>query len=366
MKRYLLVLLVFVALIVSKAGGQTKVLEWIRPDQPHDAALWGIRGGIVFSLWPYGLESQEQVFGGGPRGLIRVGVERGGKIYLLNFLAIEPVVDGQIEFSEISPSRADNVWGKLMWAEADSQRTNFYPTANTRGTVRQSESGADVEELSIYVSMERFNSGAEPYLRLFIRSDRPDELGIQLFNRPESTAMDFCTITATMGNYSRLRKLYLNDEVIDSRTLFAGYNGIDFTEKDPYGIHRLIRTDDGGALAVALSDESLPCLKDWPDNEQAKEKSGWRYRADRKYAQYWRVGASESRSVDSLFVRVNGRYAYWSGGSREAKHYMPIPGGTSFENFEMRACYRPGQTLYFGITEYDPVQIIKKFSVKEP
>src|SRR3546814_2573223 len=90
--------------------------QWIRPADGNDPAIWGIRDGIVFGLWPYGIESGQDAIGGGPRGLIRVGYAAGDQVYMLNFIAVEPVVNGTMEFSEISPSQVDGKWGKLMWA----------------------------------------------------------------------------------------------------------------------------------------------------------------------------------------------------------------------------------------------------------
>src|SRR3546814_886705 len=88
--------------------------QWIRPADGNDPAIWGIRDGIVFGLWPYGIESGQDAIGGGPRGLIRVGYAAGDQVYMLNFIAVEPVVNGTMEFSEISPSQVDGKWGKLM------------------------------------------------------------------------------------------------------------------------------------------------------------------------------------------------------------------------------------------------------------
>ncbi len=72
--------------------------------------------------------------------------------------------------------------------------------------------------------------------------------------------------------------------------------------------------------------------------------------------QYWR---KEGLSYDpSLHLRVNGRARYWSGGSQDKNAYVPIPGGPSFENFEMREKYYPGQKFYFGISRKSPAEIL--------
>ena len=78
--------------------------RWIRPADPWGPPVWGIRDGIVFSLWPYDVETGWPASRMRPRGLIRVGYQQNGLTYLINFIAVEPVVDGRIEYSEISPS----------------------------------------------------------------------------------------------------------------------------------------------------------------------------------------------------------------------------------------------------------------------
>lgn len=334
--------------------------NWIRPEDAQDRAMWGIHEGIVFSLWPYGLEDTNKVYGGGPRGLIRVGVERGGRIYLLNFLAIEPLVDGKIEFSEISPSSVDNRWGKLMWASDQPEPTAFYPTANCRGVISRPDTARpELEELAVYVFLEKYHSGAHPYLKLSIRSDRPDELGVQLFNREDGKNMNYCNITATMGNYARLRLLHLKTGIIESRKLYRGYKGIDFIEKENYPASEMLRSRDGSYFAFASGDESLKQLMVWPIDSLAKVKSGWRYRPKLKFTQYWR--SEQGSGSDRLMVRVNGRYRYWSGGSRDSSHYMKIPGGAAFENFELRQPYKSGQKIFFGISERTPQEILNRF-----
>ncbi len=103
-------------------------VNWIRPEIGSGSKTWGIHNGIVFSLWPNAVETGNKGTGG-PRGLIQVGYEYQGKVYLINYIAIEPVVDGKIEFSEISPSAIDGKWGKLFWA-SDSETDNAYNPIN--------------------------------------------------------------------------------------------------------------------------------------------------------------------------------------------------------------------------------------------
>ena len=63
----------------------------------------------------------------------------------------------------------------------------------------------------------------------------------------------------------------------------------------------------------------------------------WHYFGD-VATQYWRCASPDER----LEVLVNGRFTYWASRS-------PIPGGVSFENFEMVAPFRQGGEFVFGV-----------------
>ncbi|MRG45010.1 hypothetical protein GFS24_07785 [Chitinophaga sp. SYP-B3965] len=301
-----------VSLLFSFALSQA---QWIR----RDSTVFGIRNGIVVGFWPGAIEGLKESSNGGPRGLLRIGYNYGGVTYHINYIAVEPVVNGKMEFSEISPSVVDGKWGKFMWLK---------------------DSVISSEVLSVYVHMEKFANGSHPYLKLSIHKSRPEELCIEVFHHPDSAPMERCGITATMGNYSRLRKLYLKDTVINSRELYAGYDGIDFIEKAPYDIK-----EGDSCLVLATPDESFAELAAWPQEPAYLARWNWRYRPFYMLTQYWR----KDKTVPSLQVRVNGRAKYWSGGNRDPQQYIAIPGGPSFENFELREKYVPGQKVYFGL-----------------
>jgi len=349
-KRILATLIVVLpALLQTAAAQQTGAgANWIRPENIKSPPVWGIHGGIVVSLWPASLEANIPNSEGGPRGLLRVGYELNGVVYLVNYIAVEPVVDGDMEFSEVRPSVVDGKLGKLFWAAADTTGS-FSPFANTRGVITHPDKlHPDVEELSFYVLMEKFADGANPYLKITIRSDKPGELGLQLFNHKNSAVMERCALTATMGNYSRLRLLYLKDKVIDSRQLFSGYDDIEFAEKEPYPVGEMLKTRSGDPIVMAESNESFNELASWPQSQPYLARWHWRYRPFYKLMQYWRVDAAGYDS--SLVVRVNGRAKYWTGGSADKSNYVDIPGGPAFENFELRENYRIGQQFYFGLS----------------
>jgi hypothetical protein len=336
-------------ILTGIAKAQTQKPQWIRPDNEKSSPIWGIHNGIVVSLWPASIEKGGPGYEGGPRGLLRIGYEYGSMVYLINYIAVEPVVNGDMEFSEVSPSQADGQWGKLFWAADSINNESFSPYASTRGIITHPDAKhPETEELSLYVFMEKFIDGAHPYIKLSIRSDNPGELCLQIFNHAGSAKMERCALTATMGNYSRLRLLYLKDKVIDSRKLFAGYNDIEFDEKDPYPAKEMIRNSKGDYLVYAESNETFNELASWPQQPAYLAGWGWRYRPFYKLTQYWRV---DSAGYDpSLQVRVNGRAKYWGGDSPDKSKYMDVPGGPAFENFELRENYHTGQKFYFGLS----------------
>src|SRR5262245_41458253 len=176
---------------------------WIRPEGAEAPLIWGRRDGIVF-----GLPSK----GGlrGPRGLIRVGIvdRESGKPLLINFIAFEPVTAapgkdggpsraGRKGYSELERSALDGVPGKRRWVSG--------PAAGALAT----EDGVEVLEVS--VACEAFENGAQVSAAVRIRADRPEELLFAVTARAESTPIVEATLSATMGNYGRMRRLWLGD-----------------------------------------------------------------------------------------------------------------------------------------------------------
>ncbi len=355
-------LLVCLKVCVSCLNAQSvsSAIKWIRPSKNTDAPVWGIRNGIVVALWPAAIEPKINGTEGGPRGLLRIGYDYMDVDYLVNFIAVEPVVNDDMEFSEISPSVVDDKPGKLFWAADSVSNNRFSANTSPQGIITHPDSlHPDVEQLSFYVFMEKFISGAHPYLKISIRSDNPGEVCLQIFNEMNSTTMQRCALTATMGNYSRLRLLYLKDETIDAGKLYHGYNDIDFIEKDTYSYNRMLRNKNGDYIAVAESNESFLQLADWPQQPNYIKKWGWRYRPFYKLTQYWRKEAADIDS--SLTVRVNGRAKYWAGESNNVQDYISIPNGPAFENFELRENYHEGEKFYFGLSTQTVKQLIDSF-----
>jgi hypothetical protein len=312
--------------------------EWIRPRNAADPLVWGRRDGIVFGLYSHGGMK-------GPRGLIRVGVfsPETSSPELLNFIAVEPVVAGagarfdRMAFSELEMSQLDpGQRGKRMWVDANSTTSN----GAELGSLETLHTGrATVERLSVRIDVERFTqNGAHVYLVASVDSDRPKELRLRVFAEPDSPPLDELTLTATMGNYERLRLLWLSDRVVDSRQLFPDYDGDAFVEKYNYSLPEMLRSGDGDAVVFCTSNERDP------RKTEGNSAAHWVYTLP-KLTQYWRVPGHDVEP--DLRVRVNARRDYWASKA-------PVLGGIAFENFEVRQRYIPGQTFIYGITEQEP------------
>jgi hypothetical protein len=329
---------------------QAEDSQWLQPRKPGDPLLWGRKDGIVF-----GLPSEDGL--PGPRGLIRVGVisARTGLPELLNFIAIEPVVMGRgsrgdrMAFSELEPSQMDaGLQGKRLWVGSESH-SEFHPESRSESGQRaeaflKPNGERAGETLSVRIEVERFQAnGAHVYLIAAIDSRHPQELRIAVFRYEDSPAIEELTLTATMGNYERLRWLWLKNRMVDSRQLYGSYRGEDFADRPDYPLRDMLRTADGDAVVLCTSNEASP-----QSNHGFNAPDHWRYRLGR-LTQYWKVPAAEIES--NLRVRVNGRRVYWAS-------HAALAGGIAFENFEVRQRYKAGQTFIFGVTAKEPWEIV--------
>jgi hypothetical protein len=252
---------------------------------------------------------------------------------MVNFIAVEPIVTGQKRrgFSELEPSRLDGVRGKRFWSvNVLDDLSPRPPEQPARGVLSLNN---NVETLELFILVERFNSGAHPYLKLRFQSDRPYEVAIAAFAHGDSKPMRSCILTATMGNYARLRRLHLADKIVLSTDLWPRFDGNGFAPARDFPLDQLTRTPEGYAVVAATTNESEPENAHYA----AGTVYGWKYRGSRA-VQYWRCEDPQ----DNLHVRVNGRTKYWASRS-------PIPGGISFENFEMIAEFRGGLQFWFGV-----------------
>ena len=198
-----------------------------------------------------------------------------------------------------------------------------------------------MEMLRFYVATEPFRNGARPVIRVIFRSDKPHEVGLQVHSAEGGAKMDSCVLTATMGNYGRLRRLWLRGEVVDSRKAWTDpkLDKLGFTRWRAWDRERLLK-QDGKVIVAATSDEADPAKVEY----DASVPKHWRFEG-KPGTHYWR-----GPDVPGVVVRVNGRPTYWGGGG-------PIPGGMAYENFELEAPFAEGQEFWFGVSPWKPTEM---------
>ncbi|MET7751449.1 hypothetical protein [Micromonospora sp. NPDC005367] len=299
---------------------------WVRPTAEAPAEpRWGHADGLQIGLAPLP----------GPRGLIRVYAPYLGhaRERVVNFFAIEPTPAGTDErgYSELEWSELDGAPGKRLWSLNDPTDTQpADPLHPARGVV---DKDGGVERLTVFIGCERFANGADVYLRATFRADRPHEIAVALFRRDTSVALDRATVSATMGNWARLRRLHLSDRWVTPQELWPGFDGDGFTVHARFGLASMLREPDGAAVVTAEPDEELPVTAAYAEDTR----DHWHYLGERA-TQSWRA----ADPGPDLEVLVNGRFCYWASQS-------PIPGGTSFENFELSEPFADGREYAFAV-----------------
>jgi hypothetical protein len=287
---------------------------WVRHgSSPGSQPRWGHAAGLQIGLAPLP----------GPRGLIRVFAPYldHPPARLVNFVAIEPTPSGATGrgYSELEWSELDGVRGKRLW-----------PMDDPAGTV---DEVGGVSRLTVYIGCERFANGSDVYVRARFTADRPHEVALAGFRRENSVELDRLTLTATMGNWARLRRLNLADRVVTPGELWPGHGGDGFTEHARFPLSEMTRDADGSAIVTAEPDERSPETAAYADGTHEH----WHY-VGRRAVQGWRA----RHPRPGLEVLVNGRFCYWASQS-------PIPGGTSYENFEFSEPFVDGQEYIFSV-----------------
>ena len=253
----------------------------------------------------------------GPRGLIRIYAP-----YLdhplgrmINYIAIEPIPKGETRrgFSELEFSDADQTRGKRLWFGDDYELTD--------------------ENMLTRIEIEEFNNGAHVSLTVEFCQDKPYEVSFTTSAYDDSVELDYVILTATMGNYARLRRLMLADEDVVAADLWPDFSGDGFAPHRRFVRDRLSSTGETGVVIEAISDELDPTSAVYSKDTAPP----WRYQG-RSALQYWLCQSPP----DELFAQVNGRTCYWASQS-------PIPGGISFENLELVAPFVEGQQFTFGV-----------------
>lgn len=292
--------------------------RWVRP-AAGGPPVWGHRDGLQIGLHPLP----------GPRGLIRVYAPYLGHPpgRMINYLAIEPIPSGSSErgFSELERSGLDGGAGLRLWSAADP--------ADPVPTGRPHPGEADADRLQVTLAVEPFANGAQVWLRITFDRRDPHALTVAAFARPESVPLDYCIVSATMGNWARLRRLELADRTVTAGELWPDHRGDAFAEHTSFPLAELRRDEAGAAVVAVTPDEADPAAVDCAPGTAEH----WRY-AGRPAAQEWRA----IDPAPDLRVQVNGRYTYWASD-------RPIPGGISYENVELVERFRPGRELTFRV-----------------
>jgi hypothetical protein len=302
--------------------------KWLRPSATQPGVpVWGFADGLRVGLWP---------LDGSPRGLLRVFapyLHPRPADRLINFIAIEPTVRGQNDrgLSELEHSRLDDVQGKRFWSVDNPTDTKPLPPDHPdHGQIMKVDG---VDALRVYVQVENFDNGAAICLRLTFRADRPHEVAIATFARADSAPLKSCIVTATMGNYARLRQLHLRDRIITSHQLWPDFTGDEFAPHAKFDLSQLLRTPEGSAVVSATPDEADPDHANYAPGTARH----WRY-TGLPAIQTWRCDDPDP----ALKAQVNGRYEYWQGRSA-------LPGGIAFENFELAQPFHDGQEFRFEV-----------------
>lgn len=303
--------------------------RWLRPAaKRRSEPRWGHPAGLQVGLHPIP----------GPRGLLRIFAPYLGhsRDRLINFIAVEPIGTGKggRGLSELEHSTLDDAPGKRFWSTDDpDDPTPQAPDLPARGLVRQR---GEVEELTVIIGVEPFENGAHVAVRITFRSDRPHEVSLGALRRSESAELDHCILTATMGNFARLRRLHLADRVVHPSDLWPEFTGDDFTDHAGFCLEQLPRS--GHEVRVsATPDEQHPHSADYADDTN----DHWKY-VGRRAVQTWRAADPHP----GLRAQVNGRHAYWATSS-------PIPGGTAYENFELVEPFHHDRELTFVVERLD-------------
>ena len=164
---------------------------------------------------------------------------------------------------------------------------------------------------------------------------------LRIHAEPDSAPMEYCILTATMGNMIRARQLWLADEMVSSLKLYPDHKGDDFAPHTIYSLDRLSRNDRRVITAITTDEKTPASVFPFPGTTR------WHY-GGFPVTQYWKKSRGTFR--DDLHVAVNARFSYW-------KNHRPIPNGVSFENFEMREKFYDGQQFIFGITHKTPKEL---------
>lgn len=316
---------------------------WVRPIEGEEGnPCWGFKDGIQIGLAPLS----------GPRGLIRLYAPYADQPQWkpFNFIAFEPTNHNNVKgFSEMEMSRMDNVQGLRFWS-GNSENANEFPSPEFPAAGKVTWVG-NKEQLSVYIFSEKFANGSDVFVKATFTAGRPYEVELTTYRPQTAQGVKFFTLSATMGNYARLRQLHLKgNQIKTAPQLWPTYTGTGFTNRDVTDKADMITDAKGGVWFVASPTENRP----WEGAYAQGTASNWIYRGTTYVTQYWYCAQPQSMMTG----RVNGRYSYWLSQS-------PIPGGVAFENFELVENFQIGASYRFGLFPGKPEELIRKIGSGE-
>lgn len=315
--------------LVFPAAGPAPCHEWIQPE-PGQPPRWGHPDGLSISLHPTP----------GPRGLIRLHAPHLGQTFprVINFVSLEPVAGGRRYQSELERSADGNPGLRFTSGDTLEDALRATPTGPNRGVV---EKHTDHEILRLFIASERMPNGAHPAVEARFDSRSPHSVTFRTLAGPDSAPMASLVLSATMGNYARLRRVWLAKGPVHARDLWGDYrpDRLNFAPWRGWKLDELTQ-QDGLARVAWENDEDNPAQADYAPGVSPH----WRYQG-KKATQLW-----ETRAVPGLEARVNARKTYWGESG-------PIPGGISFENCELEAPFRPGAEFTFTVSPRTPADL---------
>jgi hypothetical protein len=308
---------------------------WIRPNVTnYFKPRWGFKDGIRIGLTP-------QVI----RGLITVYTPYAGQKpdEVLNFFAVEPVPEGETNrgLSELEKSNLDNKRGKRIWTSNDDRA--FEPKDENEAATGVVGKENGIETLTVYFFVETFHNRSKVYLKARFYANNPYEVELTSYKQKDSKELNYCIVTATMGNYARLRNLYLKDKMRSSKDIWPDYEEHDFAPHEMIDRKQMVTGKNDCPYFIAAPDEANPQVAEY----ETGTANHWKY-IGKPATQYWYCKDAD----DSLQGLVNGRVVYWGSHHR-------IPGGITFENFEMKKRFRNGDRFVFGVSPLAPVDFMK-------
>jgi hypothetical protein len=305
--------------------------RWVTPQTEDDLPIWGAQGGVVVGIYPSRISFGNTL--GGPRGLFRIGYEKNGELYFVNYMAVNPivVVNGRQTHngSELLRSPDDGKKGIQFFAYPvdylkHPERYKRTPSHHLAAEVVK-RNGRRV--LTWGVKTERFPKGQEAFFIFRVDEKRPWEFEVECHLLRGRKGVKNLMLSSTFGNITRLRKAYLSGKTVNSKTLYKGFDGKGFAGPTYWKGKELKRDDRGDLLFIAAPDEARP----WETSP---------YPHPTKLLQYYRKKKGSWGS--ELRAMVNGRARFWA-------TYDKIPGGVSYENLAILEDFDQGQRFSYGI-----------------